>query len=120
VMKKEKGGYLYNTMLGALIRSALSLVVGGYADPEDVDRAYMLVNRQAAGPFGIMDAIGLNIIHDAWQNLTDVEETTTPQQIADFIRPYIEGGDLGIKTGKGFYTYPSPTYQQADFLAGDS
>jgi len=119
VMKKEKGGYLYNTMLGALITSALSLVVGGYADPEDVDRAYMLVTRQPAGPFAIMDAVGLNVVHDAGQSLTEKEEEITPQQIADFIRPYIERGDLGVKTGKGFYTYPNPTYQQPDFLAGD-
>jgi 3-hydroxybutyryl-CoA dehydrogenase len=118
VMKKEKGGYLYNTMLGGLIRSALILAAGGYAEPHDIDRAYMLVTRQPVGPFGMMDGIGLNIAHDAGQGLTQ-EGEVTPEQMMAFIRPYVERGDLGVKTGKGFYTYPNPAYQQPGFLDGD-
>jgi len=118
VMKKEKGGYLYNTMLGGLIRSALTLAAGGYGDPEDIDRAYMLVTRQAAGPFAIMDAIGLNVIHDAGQSLVRDDANVTPEQMMAFVRPYIERGELGIKTGKGFYTYPNPAFQQPAFLQG--
>jgi len=119
VMKKEKGGYLYNTLLGGLLGAAWGLVLGGYAEPEDVDRAYMLVNRQGVGPFGIMDAIGLNVIMDAAGGGGLEREEFGLQSAAEYLRPYIERGDLGTKTGKGFYTYPDPAYQQPDFLSGD-
>ncbi len=120
VMKKERGGYLYNTMLGGLLRTALILAAGGYADPHDIDRAYMLVTRQPAGPFAMMDGVGLNIVFEAGQSLTrDVTEVTQEQMMA-FILPYIERGELGMKTGKGFYTYPNPAFQQPGFLTGDN
>ena len=32
----------------------------------------------------------------------------------------IDRQELGVKTGKGFYTYPNPEYQRADFLKGES
>ena len=118
VMKKEKGGYLFNTILGAILQAALSLVAGGYADVEDVDRAYMLVTRNPAGPFGMIDGVGLDVILDAGQSLSGQGEAVNPQQLQDFLRPYFERGDLGLKTGKGFYTYPNPAFQQPDFLTG--
>jgi len=116
VMKKEKSGYLFNTLLRGLLSSALDLAIGGYADPEDIDRAYMLVTGNPTGPFVMMDGIGLNVVYDAMQWLTGEENQTTQEQMADFLRPYIERGELGMKTGKGFYTYPNPAYQQPDFL----
>lgn len=118
VMKKEKGGYLHNTMLGGLLGAAWELVIGGYASPQDVDRAYMLVTRNPIGPFGMMDAIGLNVIADAGSATRSQVEEFPPEQRGEFIRPYIERGELGIKTGKGFYTYPNPAYQQPEFLTG--
>ena len=119
VMKKEKGGYLYNSILGGILGAAWGLVLGGYAEPEDVDRAYMLVTRQAVGPFGIMDAIGLNVIMDAASGGGLEREEFTLKQAADYLRNYIERGDLGMKTGKGFYNYPNPSYQQPEFVSGD-
>jgi len=119
VMKKEKGGYLYNTILGGLIRSALTLAAGGYAEPQDIDRAYMLVTRQPVGPFGMMDGIGLNIVLEAGQGLTRDEPEVTQEQMLACVRSLVERGELGAKTGKGFYTYPNPAYQQPDFLTGE-
>lgn len=118
VMKKEKGGYLYNSMLGGLLRAAWELVAGGYAEPQDVDRAYMLVTRNPVGPFGMMDGIGLNVIADAGSAARSQGGDMLPQETGELLRPYIERGDLGMKTGKGFYTYPNPAYQQPDFLSG--
>lgn len=116
LLKKEKDGYLHNTMLIALLESAASLVLGGYSDIEDVDRSWMKVAGVQRGPFGMMDAIGLNVC----LNIAEAQASRTKEkswkQMADFLRPYVERGDLGAKTGKGFYTYPDPAFLQPDFL----
>ena len=41
------------------------------------------------------------------------------KKVADFLRPFIERGELGMKTGKGFYTYPGAAWQEPDFLTRD-
>jgi 3-hydroxyacyl-CoA dehydrogenase len=38
------------------------------------------------------------------------------EKIAALFQTRVERGDFGMKSGKGFYTYPAPAYQQADFL----
>lgn len=118
VMKKEKAGYLYNSLLGAHLRTALSLVAGGYADPQDVDRAWMLVTGQAAGPFGSMDAVGLDVVKDAGENLFDAELPFSREQLVALIQPYVDRGELGMKTGKGFYSWPEPEFSKPEFLQG--
>ena len=36
------------------------------------------------------------------------------------MRPLVESGRLGAKSGRGFYSYPAPAYQQAGFAEGNS
>lgn len=115
VLKKENPGYVINAMLGPLLRIASVLVAEGYATHEDVDRAWMLNQEAAIGPFGLMDLFGLNIIFDSWKK-PQLQKLPLQGKLVDFITPYIESGHLGIKTGEGFYSYPEPRYQQTDFL----
>lgn len=120
LMKKEKGGYLYNTMLGAWIRSALSLVIRGYAEPQDVDRAWMLATGQNIAPFMALDSVGIDLALDAVQGLIEVEDEASTEEISAFLKLYVEKGELGMKTGKGFYTFPNPAFQNPDFLKGEN
>ena len=39
--------------------------------------------------------------------------------MADFFKGYVDKGWLGVKTGRGFYTYPNPAFQQPGFLTGE-
>ncbi|MBW1710961.1 MAG: 3-hydroxyacyl-CoA dehydrogenase [Deltaproteobacteria bacterium] len=120
VLKKEKAGYLHNTMLGAFLNSALMLVIDDYADIRDVDRSWMLAHQGQAGPFVMIDGIGLNVLYDAaMEGAKDAVFGEAAQKVVDFMRPYIERGDLGAKTGKGFYTYPDPEWQKPEFLSGE-
>lgn len=105
VMKKENSGYVFNTMLTAVIHEALALAEGGVASVEDIDRSWMGITHMPTGPFGIMDSIGLETvctISDYW-----AEENQDDQARANarFVRTLIDKGRLGRKTGKGFYTY---------------
>jgi len=115
VLKKETDGYLCNTMTIALCQSALSLVIGGYADMEDVDRAWMAVRRSHVGPFGMLDNVGLDVILNIWE-IQARRGRPGFKESADFIRPYVQRGDLGVKTGKGFYTYPDAAFMRPGFI----
>ena len=42
------------------------------------------------------------------------------QANADFLKSYVDKGWLGVKTGRGFYTYPDPAYQVPGFVSRES
>ena len=105
VLKKENNGYIFNAMLTAIIGEALTLAANGVASVEDIDRSWIGVTHMPAGPFGIMDSIGLKTIwtvNDYWAGKTGDPQTRSN---ADFVQTFIDQGRLGRKTGKGFYTY---------------
>ncbi len=118
MMKKENFGYVFNAMLMELTKSAQTLAANGVSTVEDIDRAWMGVMQTLIGPFGIMDSIGLDTVWkvtDYWARILK-----DPQAIANaaFIKQHVDKGELGVKTGKGFYTYPNPTFGQAGFVQG--
>ncbi len=119
VLAKESGGYVFNAMLSALNREALTLAANGVATPEDVDRAWMGVMKTGIGPFGIMDLIGLDTVHtitDYWARRLVVDRQL--HKNAAFLKPFIEEGRLGRKTGRGIYSYPGPAFEKKGFASG--
>ena len=117
VLKKEKDGYLYNTILLSMIKTAVLLVHDGYADYKDVDRAYMAATRGGVGPFGIIDSVGVNVCMDVFDAQGKRRPTEGFTEAAEILKPYVENGDLGMKAGKGFYSYPDPEFRSPEFLA---
>jgi 3-hydroxyacyl-CoA dehydrogenase len=104
-------------MLGPLLTMAMILVIAGKGSVEEVDRAWMVENESSIGMFGMMDLFGLNIIFDNWnKDRLDERGKDIQPLILGFLKPYIDGNRLGIKTGEGFYHYPSPGYEGPDFL----
>lgn len=118
VMEKENFGYVFNAMLMEFMRAAQTLAAREVASIEDIDRSWMGVMHTFAGPFGIMDSIGLDTV---WK-VTDywAGQTKDPQAIAnaEFLKRYVDEGKLGIKSGQGFYNYPDPAFLKPDFIAG--
>jgi enoyl-CoA hydratase/3-hydroxyacyl-CoA dehydrogenase len=118
VLKKESHGYVLNAMLGPFLTVSKILVIDGIVSVQDVDRAWMTYAQAPIGPFGLMDLFGLNILYDSWQEPKPHREHLQEKVLA-FITPYIENNTLGIKTAKGFYSYPEPEYQGENFLSGE-
>jgi 3-hydroxybutyryl-CoA dehydrogenase len=118
VLKKENYGYVFNAMLNALNRAALSLAARGVASVEDIDRAWMGVMKTGVGPFGILDQIGLQTAWDITRYWAKALNDPELQANADFLWQYLDQGRLGVKSGRGFYTYPDPAYAQPGFLTG--
>ncbi len=121
VLKKEHPGYIMNVLLHAVLLTADALVIEGIASREDVDRTYMAKLKTPMGPFGIMDMIGLDLIFSQLDKKPDNRPSDTLKaKVVDYFEPYVKRGEFGMKTGKGFYSYPAPSYQQADFLTSKS
>ncbi len=121
VFKKESAGYVGNAFLGAINGTAFNLLNNGVASMEDIDRAFMIVLKVPRGPFGMLDVVGLDTLWDIMQS--NARRTGDPgaQAFADqFKKDYIDKGWLGVKTGRGFYTYPNPAFERPGFLTGES
>ena len=112
LVKKEAPGYVFNQMLMALIRAAGALVTYDIASIEDVDRSWMGNFKMDMGPFGILDAAGLDT---AW-HVTRNQKDPRSQRFAELLRSYLDQGKKGVKTGAGFYNYPDPSYRQPGFI----
>lgn len=112
ILKKENPGYIFNTMLMALLGAAGKLLTGEVASIEDIDRSWMVNFHMPMGPFGILDSIGLDT---AW-HVTHKMPDRASIAFAALLKKYIDNGKLGEKTGEGFYTYPNPTYKAQDFV----
>jgi 3-hydroxybutyryl-CoA dehydrogenase len=122
MLHRESNGYVYNAMIANLLTTAMTLATTGVASIEDIDRAWMGVTRMPIGPFGIMDQMGLKTVWtviEYWAHHTQDIPADQKQANADFVKQYVDRGELGAKTKKGFYSYPMPKYAQAGFLSGD-
>ncbi len=116
-IQKEQNGYVLNSLLIPWLSAAMELVVSGVAAPEDVDRTWMISMRVPVGPFGIADVIGLetayHVEHYWGRRLNDERRLRN----AAFLKEqYVDRGNLGVKTGEGFYSYPNPKYREQGFL----
>lgn len=116
VMQRESSGYVFNFMIGALFLSAQTLAVNGVAAVEDIDRAWMGVTRMMIGPFGLMDSIGIDTVWKITDYWARRKKDRQAEKCADFLKAYVDRGELGQKTRKGFYAYPKPRFAEADFL----
>ena len=120
LVKKESPGYVFNAMLNALNGAALALAAQGVATVEDIDRAWMGVMHTTVGPFGILDVVGLKTAWDITRYWAEALSDPELQANADFLKGYIDRGRLGVKSGRGFYTYPNPAYARPGFLSSDN
>ena len=110
---KEQRGYILNSLLVPLLKSAEDLLVNEVANPETIDKTWMIATKSPRGPFGILDIVGLNTAY----NIALSKDTDDSKKIAQFLKEnFLDKGHLGIQSGQGFYTYPNPSYLEKDFL----
>ena len=111
-IQKENPGYIFNTILMAILGQAGSLFLNEVGTIQAIDRSFMGNFKTPIGPFGMLDQIGLDT---AW-HVTNARKDHKSVQFAKLLKSYIDNGKLGFKSGEGFYKYPNPEFTQADFL----
>ena len=116
-VKKEILGFCFNRVWRAIKRETLYMWAEGYVDYRDVDRAWMIFTGTPWGPFGLMDNVGLDVIYDI-EMVYYNESKDAKDHPPEALKAMLERGELGVKSGKGFYTYPDPEYARPDFIKG--
>lgn len=107
-VRKEKSGYLLNSMLVPLLFSGMDLFVNGVSDPESIDKAWTLGTGAPKGPFQILDTVGLTTAHNIVKMYVKIPSFLAPYNfkgMEKMLRKYIDEGKLGMSAGEGFYKY---------------
>ena len=118
LVRRESTGFIFNRVWRAVKKECLRVVDSGVASHEDVDRAWMISYGTPRGPFGEMDMIGLDVIRDI-EMVYYLESGALSDAPPKVLLDKIASGELGVKTGAGFYSYPHPVYEEPGFLLGD-
>ncbi|MET8233472.1 3-hydroxyacyl-CoA dehydrogenase family protein [Micromonospora sp. NPDC005298] len=104
VVNRDIAGFVTTRLISALVVEAVKLVESGVVSAEDLDTACRLGFGHAMGPLATTDLTGVDVLLHASKNIyTDTaDEKFFPPEL---LQRMVTAGDLGRKTGKGFYTY---------------
>lgn len=104
---KDVPGFLGNRLQLALLREALFIVEEGIAAPEDIDQVVKNgfgMRLPFVGPFELMDLTG----HDVGYRVQNIlfPELSCGKSAPNLMAQMVDRGELGLKSGKGFYDWP--------------
>ena len=104
VVERDVAGFVTTRLISALAVEAVRLVESGVVSAEDLDTACRLGFGHAMGPLETIDLTGVDIMTNAARNIytdTQDEKFFPPETL----QRMVQAGDLGRKTGRGFYSY---------------
>ncbi|MFB7342071.1 3-hydroxyacyl-CoA dehydrogenase family protein [Streptomyces hydrogenans] len=104
VVNRDVAGFVTTRLISALVVEAAKLYESGVASAEDIDLACKLGFGHAMGPLATTDLTGVDILVNATGNIyaeTQDEKFAPPE----LMRRMVDAGDIGRKSGQGFYTY---------------
>jgi len=105
VCRGESTGFLFNRIWHAVKQESLRVVAEGHATPAEIDELWRIVmGADPDGPFARMDRVGLDVVLDIERHYaaeSGLERDLPPR----FLEEMVARGELGVKTGRGFYEY---------------
>ncbi|WLR49181.1 3-hydroxyacyl-CoA dehydrogenase family protein [Halobacillus litoralis] len=104
MLQKEISGFIANRILGKLMDEAVYLLENGYATHEEIDKVCTKALNHPIGPFSLMDLTGIDVNY--FVRMQRYEETGNENdRPAKIVEDKVKKGELGRKTGQGFYQY---------------
>ncbi|MCP2252728.1 3-hydroxybutyryl-CoA dehydrogenase [Prauserella aidingensis] len=106
VVTKDRPGFILNRFLIPWENNCIRALEAGAGTVESIDKAVVGALRHPMGPFTLLDVVGLDVHKAVAMRLYEQlrEPRFAPPPLVDRM---IAAGDLGRKTGRGFYTYDS-------------
>jgi 3-hydroxybutyryl-CoA dehydrogenase len=104
VVNRDVAGFVTTRLISALVVEAAKLHESGVATAEDIDTACRLGFGHAMGPLATADLTGVDILLHATENIytESQDEKFAPPEL---MRRMVDAGDIGRKSGQGFYRY---------------
>jgi len=103
VLCKDSSGFITSRAIAALKAECFRIYEEGIATPEDIDTAMRLGFNHPMGPFEMTDMIGLDTVYNGMMGMYEVYGDR--YKPTETMKKLVENGDLGQKTGKGFYNH---------------
>lgn len=104
VVNRDVAGFVTTRLISALVVEAVKLFESGVASAEDIDLACKLGFGHAMGPLATTDLTGVDVLRHATLNIYN--ETADPKFFPpELLSRMAAAGDLGRKSGHGFYSY---------------
>lgn len=104
LVQRESPGYVVNRVLFSYINEAIFLYADNVAEKEAIDSALKLSMGSQLGPLELADRVGLDYLYNAIAALYD-EFKDPKYRPHPLLATMIRAGHLGVKSGRGFYTY---------------
>jgi len=104
VVQRDIAGFVTTRIIAAVAMEAARLLEQGVISGEDLDTACRLGFGWAMGPLATFDLTGIDVLYQAAMNI--YRSTRDPKFLPpESVARMVEAGDLGRKTGRGFYVY---------------
>jgi len=111
VCKKDVPGFIANRITTAGSNLVAWMVYNGEYTFEEVDAASLHKAGMPMGMFGLMDFVGIDVGGSVAKFM---DERWPGYNMCPLLKEKVEKGELGVKTGKGFYTYPEKRWIPLD------
>lgn len=107
---------ILNSLLTSFIDASGYLLGNCISDFITIDKTWMKATGDLQGPFGLQDILGINTSLDILKYKNETSQENREQNYINIIKTMTNEGKLGKLKGQGFYTYPSPLFEQNDFF----